>query len=68
MWLRSMVSAWSCRFSTCVVSFKPEVSEKKYDKNIFNTKYHFTPNFSLQLWNIIKSNTEAIFQKNVYNR
>ena len=26
MWFRSMASAWSCRFSTWVVSFKPDVS------------------------------------------
>ena len=28
MWFRSMVKAWSCKFSTCVVSFRPIVSTK----------------------------------------
>ena len=38
MWLRNMANAWSCKFSTCVVSFRPEVSgkwEKVHFKNTF---------------------------------
>lgn len=31
MWLLSMLRAWSWRFSTWVVSFKPTVSEREYD-------------------------------------
>lgn len=43
MWLRNIANAWSCRFSTWVVSFKPDVSgiSKQQMKGGHVIEFHF---------------------------